>query len=82
MPSPGDVDIKFGRKYMFLNPDASLGPGAWRLSAPDSIPGQGGGGDGGIDDIDGDLPIVAENKGFGTVEISMDITQLDNIDTE
>ena len=81
MPSPGDVETKYGRKYMFLNPDPALGPGTWRLSAADGIPGSGGGGSsggGGIQDIDGVLPIVADQDITGATEISMDIIPLDN----
>ena len=47
MPSPGDIETKYGRKYMFLNPDPAVGPGTWRLSAADGIPGSGGGGSSG-----------------------------------
>jgi len=79
MPNIGDVETKFGRKYMFLNPDATLGPGTWRLSAADSIPGSGGGG-GGIQDIDGELPIVVDQQVTGETTISLDITELENVD--
>jgi hypothetical protein len=80
MPNVGDIETKFGRKYMFLNPDPLVGPGTWRLSAADGIPGSGGsgGGPGGIQDIDGVLPIVANQDVTGATEISMDITKLDN----
>ena len=78
MPEVGDVETKFGRKYMFLNPDPTLGPGAWRLSQPDGYPGSGTGGGGGIQDIDGIAPIVADQDVSGSTEISMDITKLNN----
>ena len=79
MPSPGDVETKYGRKYMFLNPDPAVGPGTWRLSAADGIPGSRGGG-GGIQDIDGELPIVVDQQVTGETSISLDITELDNVD--
>ena len=80
MPNVGDVETKFGRRYMFLNPDPTQGPGTWRLSHPDEYPGGpgGGGGTGGIQDIDGVLPIVASQDVTGATEISMDLTKLDN----
>lgn len=79
MPNVGDVETKFGRKYMFLNPDPMQGPGAWRLSHPDEYPGgPGGPGGGGIADIDGIPPIVASQDVTGATEVSMDITKLDD----
>ena len=79
MPSPGDIETKYGRKYMFLNPNPAVGPGTWRLSAADSIPSSGGGG-GGIQDIDGELPIVVDQQVTGETSISLDITELVNVD--
>lgn len=38
MTSPGTLETHFGRRYIFLNPDPSEGPGAWRLT---NIPGIG-----------------------------------------
>lgn len=79
MPEVGDIETKFGRKYSFINPDPTLGPGTWRLSVPDEYPGGGGGsGGGGIQDIDGVPPIVADQDLSGATEISMDITKLTN----
>ena len=79
MPNVGDIETKFGRRYMFVNVNPALGPGTWRLSMPEDYPSDGGGG-GGSFDIDGVLPIVANQKSSGDTTISLDITELDNID--
>ena len=79
MPDVGDIETKFGRRYMFVNVNPALGPGTWRLSMPEDYPGIGGGG-GGVADIDGVLPIVADQKATGETTISLDITELGNID--
>lgn len=75
MPDVGDVESKFGRRYMFLNPNPALGPGTWRLSMPETYPPDGGGG---IVDIDGELPIVVDTDFTGATTVSMDIEQLDD----
>lgn len=80
MPNIGDIETKYGRKYMFLNPDPAVGPGTWRLSAADNIPGNSSGGGGSIQDIDGVLPIVADQQLTGETTISLDITPLDNVE--
>ncbi len=81
MPDVGDVETKFGRRYMFVNVNPALGPGTWRLSMPEDYPGSGGGGGtGGFFDIDGVLPIVADQQASGETTISLDITELENID--
>ncbi len=79
MPNVGDVETKFGRRYMFVNVNPAQGPGTWRLSMPEDYSGINGGGSG-VVDIDGVLPIVADQKPSGETTISMDITELDNID--
>ena len=58
MPVDNAVEIKHGRIYRYIKPNAS-NPGTWRLSAPETGLGSGGGGGGGSQDIDGTLPIVA-----------------------
>ena len=76
MPAEGDTKTQYGRQYTFLNPDATLGPGAWRLSSIDEISQSGGGGGGGINDIDGVAPITATTAAAGEVDIALDISNL------
>ena len=38
MPAEGDTKNLYGRSYIFKNPNAALGPGAWVLSSKDLIP--------------------------------------------
>ena len=77
MANVGDVKTKFGRKYMFLNPDPLVGPGTWRLAAGNNLP-DGGGGGSGYFDIDGVAPITVDQISTGETTISMDIIPLDN----
>ena len=44
MPNVGDVEYKYGRVYIWVQPDPALGPGTWRVSNSDTIAGPGGGG--------------------------------------
>ena len=53
MPEIGDIQEKNGRVYVFVQPDASLGPGVWRTANPDEIAYPGGGGTPGLDEVDG-----------------------------
>ena len=76
MANQGDTKTKFGRQFTFLNPDPMIGPGLWRLSSIDEIASQGGGGTGGINDIDGIIPITSTATGAGEVDISIDLTDL------
>lgn len=85
MPDVGDIEYKYGRVYIYTNPDANNGPGTWRPSNPDAIAGGGGGGTGGgmVYDFDGVPPIYVDQKpGVGgnptVVETSMDIRRLDD----
>ena len=79
----GDIETKFGRHYTFVNPNANLGPGTWRLSMPEEY--TGGGGGGGVESVpdhDGVPPIVVDTRvdpagGNVVIETSMDITKLD-----
>ena len=80
----GDIETKFGRHYTFINPNANLGPGTWRLSMPEEYTGGGGGGGvgGSVPDHDGVPPIVVDTRvdpagGNVVIETSMDITKLD-----
>lgn len=84
MPNVGDIEYKYGRVYIYTNPDPALGPGTWRPSNPDEIAGPGGGGGtggGATYDFDGDPPIVIDTTpGVGPnptrVVTSMDIRRL------
>jgi len=77
MPEVGSSKTRFGRQFIFVNPDASLGPGTWRLSSIDEINNTGGGGGaGGIVDVDGVNPVVSTTSGTGEVDISIDISKL------
>ena len=85
MPSVGDIEHKYRRNYILVNPDPALGPPT-ALSSPQEIgtPGIGGGGTGGVSyDFDGVPPIVVDTKpslggGRIIVETSMDLTNLDD----
>ena len=86
MPNVGDIEYRYGRVYIYTQPNAAAGPGTWRPSNPDALagPGGGGGGTGGTTyDFDGVAPInVDTSPGVGTnpaiVKTSMDIAQLDD----
>ena len=84
MPNVGDVEYKYGRVYVWVQPNANTGPGTWRVSNPDGIAGPGGGTGGGtVYDFDGVPPInVSTTPGTGSnptiIETSMDIQQLDD----
>ena len=84
MPNVGDIEYKYGRVYIYTQPDPALGPGTWRPSNPDAIAGPGGGGGGGVAyDFDGEPPINVDmspgTAGNPTVvTTSMDLKQLDD----
>ena len=85
MPNVGDVEYKYGRVYVWVQPDAAAGPGTWRVSNPDELAGPGGGGSGGGTnyDFDGEPPInIDMSPGTGSnptvVTTSMDLKQLDD----
>ena len=42
MPNVGDIEYKYGRVYVWVQPNAAEGPGTWRVSNPDEIAGPGG----------------------------------------
>ena len=75
MPAEGDTKLKYGRQFTFINPDALIGPGTWRLSTIDELA-QSGGTGGGITDIDGLSPIVSTPINAQEVDISIDISSL------
>ena len=85
MPNVGDIEYKYGRVYVWVQPNAAEGPGTWRVSNPDEIAGPGAGGGGGTGttyDVDGVAPVdVDMTPGTGTnptiVETSLDFVQLD-----
>ena len=89
MPNVGDVEYKYGRVYVYVQPNAAEGPGTWRVSNPDEIAGPGAGGGPGPTgesyDFDGKSPIdVDMTPGTGTnptiVSTSLDFVQLDRRD--
>ena len=85
-PIPGEIEYKYSRTYIVINPNAALGPPTYRISDPDDLSngGGGGGGTGGtVYDFDGEAPIVVKTvPGTGSnppiVKTSMDIQQLDD----
>jgi len=84
MPNVGDTQTKYGRVYVYTQPDATAGPGTWRPSNPDEIAGPGGGTAGGPTySFDGEPPInvdVVTSSGTqpNMVTTSMDLKQLDD----
>ena len=91
MPKVGDIEYKYGRVYVWVQPNAAEGPGTWRVSNPDEIaapggPGiEGGGGTTTAYDFDGKAPVdVDMTPGVGgnptIVETSLDFVQLDRRD--
>ena len=85
MPNVGDIEYKYGRVYIYTQPDAAYGPGTWRPSNPDALAGPGGGGGGGgvIYDFDGVPPVVIDTtpgpaNSPTVVQTSLDFQQLDN----
>ena len=89
MPKVGDIEYKYGRVYVYVQPNAAEGPGTWRVSNPDEIAGPGGGGGPGPTgesyDFDGKAPVdVDMTPGTGSnptvVETSLDFIQLDRRD--
>ena len=87
MPDVGDIEYKYRRNYILVNPEPALGPPTWRVSSPQEIGTPGGGGGGGtggtVYDFDGVPPIVVDTKpnltgGPTVIETSMDLTGLDD----
>jgi len=76
MANPGDTKTKFGRQYTFLNADANIGPGVWRLSSIDEVAASGGGGGGSLNDVSGVVPITSTTVAAGEIDISIDISNL------
>ena len=84
MPKVGDVEYKYGRVYIWVQPDAAKGPGTWRVSNSDTIAGPGGGGCGTSSNyvFYAEPPIYVDMiPGTGTnptvVTISIDFVKLD-----
>jgi len=86
MPNVGDTQFKYGRVYVWVQPDANQGPGTWRVSNPDGIGGPGGTGDStniesfGIPPVDVDQTSTLSGDKV-TVTTSLDFVQLDARDT-
>jgi len=84
MPNVGDIEYKYGRVYIYTQPDASKGPGTWRPTNPDEIAGPGSnGGVGTTYTFDGEAPInvdVVTNPAgqSSVVTTSMDLKQLND----
>ena len=76
MPVNGQTRRKFNRQFTFINPEDSLGPGTWRLSTIDEISGSGPGGGGTLNIVRGIDPINSATVAAGEVDISLDISQL------
>ena len=77
MPNVGDLEIAYGRQYRYVKPNAT-DPGTYRLATPEGQSGGIGGGGGGVQDIDGELPIVATTVTAPSLKttVSLDITKL------
>ena len=60
MPNVGDIEYKYGRVYVYTQPNPAEGPGTWRPSNPDAIAGPGGGG-GGTGGSSYDFDAIASN---------------------
>ena len=78
-----EIENKYARFYVAINPNPARGPSTWRTASPDTIGGAGGGGTGGGNyDFDGVAPINVSTTpipgGPTQVETSMDIQQLDD----
>jgi hypothetical protein len=78
MPVNGETKEKFNRQYTFIALNPQIGPGSWRLSTideiaaiPDPDP------DSALRVVDGKDPINSETKQAGRVELTFDITNLD-----
>jgi len=87
MPNVGDIEYKYGRVYVYTQPNAAAGPGTWRPSNPDALAGPGGGGGaqgGGVTyDFDAVAPVVVDTTpGMASnptvVQTSLDFQQLDD----
>ena len=85
MPEVGDIEYKFRRTYVLVNPDPTKGPSTWRPSSELEVRTNGGGGGGGgeLYDFDAVPPIVVDTKpnqpgGRTVIETSMDITGLED----
>ena len=77
MPISGELSYKYGRVYVWVQPDASLGPGVWRLSSPDELAGP----SGILYDFDGESPVditttPATSSTPSLVTTSLDFVQL------
>ena len=79
LPIPGELEVKFNRVYIVVNPNVAQGPPTYRVSNPDEIDGGGGV----VYDFDGVNPINVDIiPGVGTnpsiVKTSMDIQDLED----
>jgi len=72
MATVGDTIVKFGRQYIFVNPNSFTGPGNWCISNPDAIVQPS---NNGIQSVTGDIPIEVDILN-ATANVSLDITEL------
>ena len=78
MATPGDIQEKYRRTYVCVNPDAALGPPTWRLAVSQET-GSGGGGGTGNQIFEGTAPVdvnTTTGDAGTTVTTSIDISQL------
>lgn len=80
MPAVGEAETRFGRRYVFLNPDPVTGPGTWRCAVPYEANAPGGGG-GAEYVFEAEAPIVVTEGPSGSsskteVKTTFDIQQL------
>ena len=77
MPSVGQVENRYGRLYVWVQPDPAKGPGTWRVANSDTIVGEI------VYDFHSTAPVDVETTiGDATnptaVTTSMDFVQLDD----
>ena len=81
----GDIEEKFRRTYICVNPDAALGPPTWRLAVPQEVgTGSDGPGTAGkLYDFEAESPInvtteLSDTPGKDIVTTSLDIKELND----
>ena len=83
MANVGDIEQKYRRNYVAVNPQPDAGPITWRLAAPQEVGVFAGGSAGAVFDFEAEVPVVvdtvpSEETGRSTVTTSLDIQQLDD----
>ena len=83
-PVPGQLEVKFNRVYIVVNPNVTQGPPTYRVSNQDEISGGGGGSIGDNNYLfKGDAPIMVDTiystgGAKNVVTTSMDIQDLED----